>query len=269
MTTLTRTAELCLTERRGELCPNLALDGLRLCWCHRRDLERLIAELPARHDDLTRPLGAPSTTRGTSAPGLSVDEAAADLRHEMTALLASWCSVVVDTRGVTAPASEEIWRTAPWLTVHVEWCAAQEFAGDMLAELRGVTGRSYGIADIPARYLDLGDQCLTHEDGERCTGVVTLVVRGDDWAARCPVCETVQEATPYLRTAQRGEWVTAEDVIRLAGVFGIACSIDVIYQWKRRKRIVGRPGPLGGLYDLGSVQRYLVRRQTEQRRISA
>lgn len=269
---MNRTAELCvdIRHRRGEdeYCQRLALDGLYLCHGHKREMGRLIAEMPARYDDLDRALTPSGGGRGGGAPGLFIDEAAADLRSDMAGLLASWCAVVVDERGVTPPASEEIWRTAPWLTIHIDWCAAQEFAGDMLAELRAVTGRSYGIADIRPRRLPLDEQCLTHTDGARCTGTVTIVVRGDDWTARCPECGTTQDATPYLRLARRGQWITAADVIHLAALFDIPCSVDVIYQWKRRRRIIGRRGLVENEYELRSVQRYLVRRQAEQNRVA-
>jgi hypothetical protein len=58
-------------------------------------------------------------------------------------------------------------------------------------------------------------------------------------------------------------------VIRLAGLFGIAASTDVVRQWKHRRHISGITGDVENLYDLESVQRYLVKRQGEQEKVGA
>ncbi|MER6892010.1 hypothetical protein [Streptomyces halstedii] len=181
-------------------------------------------------------------------------------RSRMAAVLASWCRVVAEDCGLTPPAGPEPSRTAPWMAAHIDWCAGNEWAAVMLAELREVTGRAYGLADVRARRVPLAAQCLTHSGGERCTGAITIVVRGDEWAAHCGTCGTVQEATPYLRGTRGGRWVTAEGVIVLARVFGLPCSRDVVRQWHHRRRIQGRR--IGDLtwYDLASVQRYLAQR---------
>jgi hypothetical protein len=258
------------------------VDGLRLCEGHYRELERLVAEMPARYDDLDRALLAAGAGGGAAGghPGLEIDEAAADLRSQIRHDLLWWCGYVADHRGVTRLRREDPFTAAAWLTIHIDWLAAdQRAATELLPVLRELTGRSYGITDIPARHLDLGEQCLVNRDGERCTGIVTLVVRGDDWTATCPACRDrarrdgvryePQDAIPYLRLAQRGKWITADDVVHLAALFGVTANADVVYQWKSRKRIVGRAGPVENMYDLASVQRYLVRRQGDQRRVGA
>lgn len=269
------TTDLCVDVRRrrdGEtMCQRLAIDGAYLCQGHRRELERLIAEMPARHGDLDRPTGAGGPpVRGGGEHGITVDEAAADLRRQIQHDLVFWCVYVADERGIGRPRRDDPLSLAAWLTRHVDWLVARrEAAEELLPVLRELTGRALGIIDLRARRIELGERCLTHEGGERCTGTVTLVIRGDDWLARCGECGHDQEATQYLRIAQRGTWITAEDVIRLAELFGVAANVDLIYQWKRRKHITGMVGPAENLYDLGSVQRYLVRRTAERERMSA
>jgi hypothetical protein len=259
-----------LTHRTDPDRPRRAIDGLYVCHGHHAELERLIAEMPARYNDLDRPKGAggPKITFANE-PGLTVDEAAANLRQQITGTIASWCRVVAEDRGITPPAGPEISRTAPWLTTHVDWCAAHRWVDEMLLELRQVTGRAIGITDIPARRVELGEQCLVHADGERCVGEVTIIIRGDEWIARCSECVGDQEATQYLRIVQRGQWVTADSVVRLAGLFGIVANSDAIRQWKHRKHIRGIVGDVENLYDLESVQRYLVKRQTDRERVTA
>lgn len=274
-------SDLCvLSHRQDPDRPRRALDGLYLCHGHRAELERLIAELPARYNDLDRALTPTSTAGGHSHPGLDIDEPAADLRSQIRYDLLTWCTYVARERGLTGPPRDDPFTTAAWLTIHVDWLAANEYAAVHLPPvLRELTGRTYGITDIPARHLDLEEQCLTNRDGQRCEGLVTLVVRGDDWTAHCPACREharaegipyePQDATPYLRLARRGEWIPASDVIHLAGLFGIAASDDVVRQWKHRRKIVGRLTDEGVRYDLRSVQRYLVQRKTERERITA
>lgn len=262
--------DLCvMTHRQDPDRPRPAVDGLYLCRGHLRELERLVAEMPARHDDLDRALLASGPkTHTTSSPGLTVDEAAADLRMHMTNLVASWCRVVAEDRGITTPAGPELARTSPWLIPHLQWCAAHRWVDEMLTELRQVTGRAIGLTDIPARRIRLGEQCLTHTDGERCDGIVTIIIRGDDWTARCPTCRIDQDAIPYLRAVRAGQWITGEEVIQLAALYGITASDDVIWQWRHRRRITARNDGRQNLYDLASVQQYLTRR-TQRERMSA
>jgi hypothetical protein len=269
---VTQTAtDICVMNHRVDPDrPRRALDGLYLCAGHLNELERLIAEMPARYDDLQRPKGAggPKITFAND-PGLSVDEAAVNLRQQITGTVASWCRVVAEDRGLTPPDSVDISRTAPWLTTHVDWCAAHRWVDEMLVELRQITGRAVGITDIPARRVELGEQCLTHADGERCEGIVTLIVWGVEWFARCPTCGIDQDAIPYIRIARRGQWVTAEDAMKVAAVFKVLCSPDLLRQWKHRGHVIGMTGATENLYDLGSLQKHFVKKLAEREKVGA
>lgn len=269
---MTNAADVCImTHYVDPDRPRLALDGLYLCYGHHAELERLVAELPRRHDDLQRALltaGGPKIYTG-GTPGLTVDEAAARLRSRLAGILASWCSVVVQHRGVTPPASTAIAHTAPWMLRHIKWCAAHDWVTVMLTELRQATREAIGITDIPARRIPLDEQCRQHLDGARCTGIVTLLARGDDWLARCDTCAVDQDAIPYLRAVRSGHWITCEEVIALADVYGIPCSPDVVRQWKHRRRIRGRDDGRRAWYDLRSVQTYLDRRRAYRDRLAS
>lgn len=252
-----------LVHRKDPDRPRRAIDGGYICSGHRGELRTLVEEMGDRADDLDRANG-PGGKRSGTGDGIAIDLAAAEQRSRMAAVIASWCRVVAEDHGITTPAGPELYRTVPWLMRHVDWCAAQPWVGEMLLELRQVTGRAIGLSDIPSRHIPLGEQCLTHADGERCTGAVTIVIRGDDWSARCPVCQVTQEATPYLR-GTTGRWVSTEGVIVLARLFGVAASREVVRQWKHRKKIKGRLEGDTSWYDLGSVQTYLARRQKSER----
>ena len=260
--------DLCVMEHRKDPeRPRRAIDGGYICDGHLGELWTLVTEMADRADDLDRASG-PGGKRSGTGDGITVDLAAAECRSQMAAVMASWCRVVAEDRGLTPPAGPELVRTVPWLTRHVDWCAAQPWVDEMLLELRQAAGRAVGLTDIPSRCIPLGEQCLTHADGVRCAGAVTIVIRGDDWSARCPECGQAQEATPYLRGVRGGRWVTTDGVITLARLFGVDASREVVWQWKHRRKIVGKTEGGVSWYDLRSVQDYLARRQKSERMAS-
>ncbi|WUI00226.1 hypothetical protein OHR68_43290 [Spirillospora sp. NBC_00431] len=256
-----------MTHSKDPDRPRQALPGLYLCEGHKGELERLVTEYPAYYDDLQRahtPGGGGRPVHG--AMPLAIDEDTARHRSHMAGVLASWCAVVAQDRGITPPTSTEPADMSRWLRPHLDWCAAHDWASDMIAELRGATGKALGMVDIRAHRVLLAARCLTHQDGERCEGAVTITVRGDDWTAYCPVCETVQEAAPYLRGVRGGRWVTAEEVIAIARVFDLPCGPDVVRQWRHRRRILGSRSEDGTVvYDLASVQAYIAGRSAAQK----
>lgn len=256
-----------MTHAKDPERPRQALPGLYLCEGHRGELERLVVELPAYYDDLDRAHAPGSGGRPVHGNGgLAVDEDAAQHRSHMAGVVASWCAVVARDRGMTPPTSTEPADTCRWLRPHLDWCAAHDWAPDMITELRSATGRAIGMVDIRAHRVPLAAQCLTHQGGERCTGHVTIRVQGDDWTAYCPECETRQEATPYLRGTLGGRWVTQDEVIAIARVFDLPCGPDVIRQWRHRRRITGRRLDDGTVaYDLASVQAYIAGRSAAEK----
>lgn len=259
-------ADICVMEhKRDPDRPRQALPGLYVCHGHHAELERLIAEMPARADDLDRARGPGGPRPPGAASGLPIDDRAAEHRTQMAGVVASWCRVVAEDRGITTPAGPELHRTCPWLLRHVDWCCGNRWVDEMLSELRQVTGRALALADIPARRVPLAAQCLTHEGGERCTGTVTIIVRGDDWTARCTDCEQVQDATPYLREG----WVVAEGVIMVATMRGAPCSAEVVRQWHHRRKITGERRGERMYYDLKTVNEYLDRRGAQNGRLAS
>lgn len=250
-----------MTHRTDPDRPRQAVDGLYLCKGHLRELERLVEEMPDRADDLDRASSGGGGRGDGTHGGIAIDERAADHRSHMAGVLASWCRLVAEERGITPPAGPELHRTSPWLARHVRWCAGNRWIDEMLLELRRVTGQALGIGDIPVRLVPLGSQCLTHADGERCEGTITIVVCGDDWTARCTACTGDQEPGPYLRSVRAGRWITSSEVIAMAKVFGVIASDDVVRQWRHRRKITGRDDGRQMVHDVGSVLQYLAKRE--------
>ncbi len=243
--------------------PRQALPTLVICGGHRTELYRLATDLPRRYDDLDRAHGTPGP-RGPGIPtGIPFDDDIAEHRTHMVSVVASWCGAIASERGITPPADLHMDALAAWLYRHLEWVAAREhMVVALLGELRQISGRALHLADIRARRVPLAAQCLTHTGGTRCTGQVSIVIRGDDWTAHCETCDTIQDVGPYLRGVRSGKWITGEGVIMLARLCGLPCSPDVVRQWHHRRRITGQRQKDGSvLYSLASVQAYLTKRQ--------
>jgi hypothetical protein len=250
--------------------PRRAVDGLYLCAGHFADLERLIAEMPAVHDDLTRPAtpGPKAYGGGGESHGLTVDDQAAELRSQIRRDLRWWAHRAADERGFAKPYADHPYSTASYLLRHLEWLAAQRIVVELLDVMRELRARARGITDLPARRVPLEAPCRMHVDGEPCPGIVNISVRGDEWLAHCPACrgrarETggryePQDATPYVRALSRpGQWISTDGVIRLARMAGVPCSAEVVRQWAHRKKIKGGDG----MYDLATVHDYLAKRE--------
>ncbi|MBA9003680.1 hypothetical protein [Thermomonospora cellulosilytica] len=262
-----------MTAATALLCPHHGEDRraaptLRTCWACRDRMAAHLEALPALYgrlgDALVSPVtggGGPRVT-GTSSAPLPINPAVADHRDQIRHDLVWWTKYVADARALALP-DDRIGEIAGWLAAHVDWLAADPVASEELPPvLRALVGRAHGLLD-PSRRLPTGERCRVVSDGaERCAGVISMVQEADDtWTARCSVCGP-QEAAPYLRNRTAGRWVTWERVqayalrrhrVRIGG--------DTVRQWARRGHITARTEGGATWYDLGSVERYLSRRE--------
>lgn len=265
-------ADLCLGRHRDGR-DRRALDGRYLCGGCRDHLEQLIAEMSALHAELGHVLAGGSSeggqrVSGSSSEPLPINPAAADHRHQIAHDLVWWCVYVAQARGIATPASSEPTTTATWLTVHVDWLAANRPAAEeCLPVMRQLAGRARALID-PDRRLPTGERCRTtdEETGERCDGAIVFVQGSDDlWQARCPECGK-QEAADYLHDGITGRWVTIERVeAYVLRVHGQRVARATVRSWVAREHIQGKEERGKTWYDLGSIERYL----TERRRMSA
>lgn len=261
-------SDLCVTPHEHD---RRALPSLRLCPSCRDRLAWSIAELPGLHEDLGQALPTTGSggqrVSGTAAEPLPINPAIADHRHQILHDLVWWCRYVADERGLALPASSAPAATAAWLTVHVDWLAADRVgAEECLPVMRGLAGRARGLLD-PDRRLPIGERCrAVSEEAERCRGTVTMVQRADEaWSVRCDVCGP-QEAAAYLHDKLSGRLVTIERVEAYAlRRHGLRVARATIRSWAARERVQASED--GGVtwYDLGSVERYL----NERGRMSA
>lgn len=245
--------------------PRRAADGLYLCAGCLAHLERVLVELPELYHELGVAMasaGSAGSSRvsGTPERPLPLNPAMCDHRAHMGAVLASWAELVASERYVSPPGSVEMPRLAVWLVPHITWCAGHGWAGDMLAEVRGLAGRGWALLE-PRRRLDIAERCrVVDEGGERCSGEISMVYGLDEWHALCSVCGR-QEAAAYLRDGLAGRWVTVERVRAYAyRTYGVNVEGGTVRSWAARGHVRARGDLTRTWYDLASVDRYLVHR---------
>lgn len=264
-----------MTELRTDICvathkhdpdrQRRALDGLYLCGGCRDHLEQLVAEMPARYADLGRALaggsgGGDQRVSGSASEPLPINPAAAEHRKHIEGCLASWCKLVADERGIQPPAGPQVQRTAPWLTVHIDWCAGHRWVDEMLEELRGLAGRARGIVN-PDRRLPTGERCrMVDKDGQRCDGTITMRQGDAAWRAWCSVCGS-QLPAAYMQDSVDGRWVTIERVeAYVLRVHGMRVARATIRSWASREHVQVKTERDKTWYELATVERYLTER---------
>lgn len=207
--TVRHTSDICIASHRREPSrPRLALDGLYLCRACVDQLTGNLAQLPGLYAELAELLavGAQAGQRVSGSPGrpLPINLGVAEHRGQIQAVLASWCRLVVDERGVTLPDSDEVVVTAPWLAKHVDWLAAsQGFADDVVGEIRRLAIRARSLRDPdPSRNIAIGP-CVVEVENEPCAGQLWATVRvdGDERPSLiyCDTCEFEKPPEEWMR----------------------------------------------------------------------
>lgn len=192
------------------------------CWGWLQSLVRTMPSLVDHLWVLAEPgvscaLGTQSAGRARVGEGGLYPEALA-LVDELHAVLATWCVQIAAERGLEVPAWGTRW-TEPdgqgdreaigpsdpegtrelvrWVDPHLAWCADQEWAGDLVADLAHVTGVALGRFPIERRERVAEIAC------PRC-GCLSLVVipplvAGASECVRCRVCPLVLDEAGWAR----------------------------------------------------------------------
>lgn len=148
-------------------------------------------------------------------------------------VVTTWCRVVVEDRRLVAPV--ETASQAQWLITQVPWLCAQDFADEVIDELRECARSLAGL---------LGDReqgQWVHCPTEGCRGTMRVDL-GQRWVEHnvdplvwCKMCGRSTSAGMLLRMAQSGElegWADA-DVMTLA--YGVSRS--TLDRWAQSGRI--------------------------------
>lgn len=235
----------------GDRPPEPACRGLRLCrGCLRRLVLRL-KELPVQYEELEHFLachpgeGIRERTTGGPLPGLPFNEAAADVRADIVTTLGSWCGLVREELGLSAP-HREAGAMARFLVRYAAWLAAHPSACDATGEVARLVKAARQVSrSEPLRRVRLGP-CV--HDG--CTGRLVAAFRSHDPGSCTSIrCDTDPQHTwpadlwTELRRAMGSSgadaerWLSAGDIAQLySTTTGTVYRLASEQRWCRRSR---------------------------------
>lgn len=191
----------CDTDQCPGCLTALAADGLRLCTLHTRrigadarDLAKLHRELELRLVGSDRP---GEKTSGSRSYGLTINEPVIDVRTEIAHVLAAWCRLIAEQRGIHLPwvwdlvhvpeghygpprlvqhTAESVPSLARYVDTHSTWLAASEYAADISTELDDLARRARRYAHPSGTRLIDVCPCPMPQ----CAGSVRAVMRPTD-----------------------------------------------------------------------------------------
>ncbi|MFF0523408.1 helix-turn-helix domain-containing protein [Actinomadura nitritigenes] len=268
-------------------CRRTVAGAARLCDPCAGALADDLSLLPVLYEECGRLLGGSEQrasvgrTSGGPLPGLPFNDAAADARAAIRAVLGSWSALVADERGIARPR-----RTAAglscFLTRHLGWLCGHESAAEFAREIGRLTGGARRVARPDGRRrVPVGAACV--ESG--CAGELVALVRPHEspgeivcsadaehrWAAHewlglsrrldrhpgpADSAKSAEAPEPTPSPAPAA-WLTATEVARLwrlptGSVYRLASE----HRWNRRTR-AGRT-----YYDGADVERTFAQRAT-------
>jgi hypothetical protein len=173
--------------------PRRADHGLLCQRCYDA-LEGAVEALPGDWAQLAERL-APRTSpllvrvSGSKPQRLPIDPKVVELRKLIKYLLATWVLRVAEQRGVHRPPNADVEVTGPWLVTNLEWCAEQDWAGDMTTELEDAHRQARALLYPDDRKrVDVGRCLLQTDAGKPCPGTVRTHVGGPDGQPAPLIC---------------------------------------------------------------------------------
>jgi hypothetical protein len=136
--------------------------GLRLCPSCRSLLADRLASLPRLYQACEQALeirrqNTVRVIRGRRPTGICLDDLTVAVRGDTIRVLASWCEMIVDERGVTGPGSLDVRALTSFLQAHVDWLATHAVAADFAAEIAGLVADARRVLDpAQVRTIELG-----------------------------------------------------------------------------------------------------------------
>jgi hypothetical protein len=228
--------------------PRLAENGLYLCFHDRDRLGHNAFEAGRVYEALAHVLtrtGRPGerVSGSSGSVGISLDPVAADERNTVRVVLAGWCRVVAEERGVHLPQDTTV-GMAMYLRTHADWLARQPYASDVSAELDDAAWNSARrrLAYPSGGALFIGECPLHVLDDDRVVVCGTrLTVRPEDHGMvscrGCGAAETVEEWQRRI-VGDLGATATAAEVAALLSWrWKRPVDRDQVRQWWRDGKI--------------------------------
>ncbi len=132
---------MCPSSRHdGESDPPRVAAGRMICLDCRDRVEEDLIELPGLYElcaymlDLRRH-HLRERVSGHRPRGIALNEAVVTIRSDILGVLASWCALVANERGVTGPDELSIRRLTTFLSIHLNWLTEHPSAPDLVDEL--------------------------------------------------------------------------------------------------------------------------------------
>ncbi|MGW5734163.1 MULTISPECIES: helix-turn-helix domain-containing protein [Streptomyces] len=237
----------------------LAVRGRRLCPVCREAFAVRLRRLPGLYEECGAVLGGgtpqlPGNRHGSgSLPGMPFNGAAADVRTSILTTLSSWCGLVAEGRGLSAP-RRSVLPLSAFLVRHADWLAAHPAVPEATREVALLVRRARRIAhEEPRRTVRVGP-CAT----QGCRGELTAVVNASaavtaseircdenaehvwerhQWTELSRAIAQVPKAAAAERPAA-ARWLTAADVCRLWGTpKGTVYRLASEQRWRREQRL--------------------------------
>lgn len=186
-------------------------------WYHPRDyrpggLARDWAALQLRDKTFRTGEPAPYVTNGAAEAPLPIDPTVADIRMRIQHALTYWVQQHIERRNLTQPplgALGTIYQITTWLTVHTDWAARQDFAGDYADNLRELHNDARRTIDLPQPRTFQVAACICFVDGQRCPGNLHTTARdpGDPTplVIYCDYCPAAYDSTQWKRLGEKTE----------------------------------------------------------------
>jgi hypothetical protein len=158
---------------------------------------------------------------GGAAPGLVLNDFAAEVRREIVTTLASWSGLVAEQRRIPAPV-RQVGVLADFLLASMTWLGSHPAAADASAEVARTVARARRAAYPDSVKRVVVGRCVRSD----CDGVLTATVRasraGAGTRVRCGADpEHSWEGSEWtrlrreLRPAAEERWLAAADIARL------------------------------------------------------
>lgn len=197
--------------------------------CHRcaADLTGVLEQIPdalATVQDTVARLDrvGTGTGRGTEASRPPVNLDALEHQTHLTELVHSWARMVLESETRNDLRDVE---PVTYLRMSVHLIIAQDFAGEMHAELKDALRKVVRAADLPGDPVWLGRCAVTYDDGTKCTGEIRGWMIADDRPGRKPGARRLAEIAKCTecKSPCDARQVYANHILRAAS-YSATCS---------------------------------------------
>ncbi len=210
----------CTVEhRRDPDRPRRTSDGFTICGGCLRGLLADLEALPKVHDDLVylhgaRRVGGEQTkVTGTQAARLPIALNVADARKDLKDTIISWAAYAHREAASVAPLADTVTSAARWLTINAHWSAQQDWAPNLVAEIRRIHSRAARLLDPHPRQMfaipGADGQCVRRDGDADCPGRMWVTIPAAEEESSLIYCDTCDHDYSPMQWLRLGKLVHA------------------------------------------------------------